>query len=67
MNRWKLGRACFRKVPISGIGVMNAQGSDENFSKVKELSAVQRTNYNEKLCKALEDVNAPQELIDNLT
>ena len=46
---------------------MNAQGSDENFSKVKELSAVQRTNYNEKLCKALEDVNAPQELIDNLT
>lgn len=63
MNRWRLGKACLRKVPISGIGVMNYQGSDQNFHRIKELLPDLRSNYVQKLNKALRDVNAPESLI----
>ena len=53
MNRWKLGKACYRKVPISGIGVLNHQGSDENFKKIQDYLQTLRVNYSEKLSTAL--------------
>ena len=28
LNRYRLGRACLRKVPVSCIGILNYQGSD---------------------------------------
>lgn len=56
MNRWKLGRSCFRKVPISGIGIMNYQGSDNNAKLILELLPQLKSSYNDKLQKALENV-----------
>ena len=32
LNRYKLGRLCFKKVPISCIGILNYQGSDVSIS-----------------------------------
>ena len=64
MNRWRLGKTCLRKVPISGIGVMNHQGSDENFHKIKEILPKLQSNYFYKFSKALQDVNAPMDLIN---
>lgn len=57
MNRWKLGKTCFRKVPISGIGVLNHQGSDENFKKIRdELLPTLRASYDEKFTDAIKAV-----------
>lgn len=64
MNRWKLGKSCLRKVPISGIGVLNHQGSDENFIKIKELLPTLKSNYCVEFVNALKNVNAPNEMID---
>ena len=64
MSRWKLGKSCLRKVPISGIGVLNHQGSDENFIKIKELLPTLKSNYCVEFVNALKNVNAPNEMID---
>ena len=64
MNRWRLGKTCLRKVPISGIGVINHQGSDENYLKIKEILPELQLKYNEKLVNSLHAVNAPIELIN---
>ena len=53
LNRWKLGKACYRKVPISGIGVLNHQGSDECFKKIQDFLQTLRTDYAEKLSNAM--------------
>lgn len=66
MNRWRLGKACLRKVPISGIGVLNHQGSDENFLKIKEILPDLHFNYVNELANALKNVNAPEDLIQSM-
>jgi selenocysteine insertion sequence-binding protein 2 len=67
MNRWRLGKTCLRKVPISGIGVLNHQGSDENYMKIKEVLPLLQLDYKSKLTQALKDVNAPKDLIEEFS
>jgi ribosomal protein L7Ae-like RNA K-turn-binding protein len=31
MNRYRLGKVCLRKVPVSCIGILNYQGSDVSY------------------------------------
>ena len=67
MNRWRLGKTCLRKVPISGIGVLNHQGSDENYMKIKEVLPLLQLDYKTKLLQALKDVNAPKDFIEEFS
>jgi hypothetical protein len=57
LNRQKLSKACLRKVRVSGIGVLNHQGSDENFSQITNLLPVLKSKYGSKLENALHQVN----------
>ena len=56
MNRWKLGKSCLRKVPISGIGILNHQGSEENVKKILHLLAYLRSTYTDKFNEAINNV-----------
>ena len=38
LNRYKLGRLCFKKVPISCIGILNYQGSDVSISVSRRIN-----------------------------
>merc|ERR1712045_392045 len=51
LNRFKLGKLCLKKVPISCIGILNYQGSDDNFKKVLELAESLRVGYKVRLEK----------------
>lgn len=66
MNRWRLGKACLRKVPISGIGILNYQGSDENYLKIKQILPDLHHNYVNELANALKNVNAPEDIIQSM-
>lgn len=46
LKRWKLGRILLKKVPVSCVGIINADGSEENFAKVKVLLREQRNLFN---------------------
>ena len=56
LNRWKLGKCCLRKVPISGIGILNHQGSEENVKQILNLLSDLRLTYEEKLSQAIKNV-----------
>ena len=56
MNRWKLGKSCLRKVPISGIGIMNYQGSEESVKKIMSLLPNLRSSYSEKFTEAMNNL-----------
>ena len=57
MNRWTLGKAIFRKVPISCVAVLNYQGSDENFKAMMELLPNLKETYQDKLNAAIQKIN----------
>jgi len=57
LNRRKLGRICKKKVPISCIGVMNQQGSDENYNLMLELATNLRNSYAEKLAATMNSLS----------
>jgi len=57
LGRYKLGKACLRKAPVSCIAIMNQQGSDENFKNMVELSAQLRESYAAKLKFEIENLD----------
>merc|ERR1712142_973786 len=59
LNRRKLGKLCLKKVPISCIGVMNFQGSDEHYREMLRLADCQRLQYQEKVAAAVARLRSP--------
>merc|ERR1711872_655022 len=49
LNRYQLGRACLRKVPVSCIAIMNPQGSDETYKSLLNLASELRQKYKDRL------------------
>ena len=66
MNRRKLGRACLRKVPVSCVAIMNAQGSDETYKSLLNLATELRQQYKERLDKEMEKLAAEDSGISSL-
>ncbi len=60
MNRYRLGRACLRKVPVSAVGVLNYQGSEENVRKMEALLPGLRQGYSDKLEAAYNSIRPIQ-------
>ena len=56
MNRWALGKAILRKVPIASVAVLNYQGSDENFKVISEMLPGLKKAYQDKLSEAMDKV-----------
>ena len=61
-NRYKLGRTCLKKVPISCIGILNYQGSDENFKSLLSQTEILREQYKTKLQEEIERILNPPSL-----
>ena len=51
-----MGKCCLRKVPISGIGILNHQGSEENVKQILNLLSDLHLTYEEKFNQALKNV-----------
>jgi len=49
LNRRKLGKLCLKKVPVSCIGIMNYQGSDENYKKMLSMTSTLTETYQARL------------------
>ncbi|KAK3094671.1 hypothetical protein FSP39_004772 [Pinctada imbricata] len=47
LGRRALGRACAKLVPVSVVGIFNYEGSNENFTRLMELSEQARQSYKE--------------------
>jgi len=62
LNRYKLGRTCLKKVPISCIGILNYQGSDENFKSLLSQTEILREQYKTKLQEEIERILNPPSL-----
>ncbi|GAB6032086.1 Selenocysteine insertion sequence-binding protein 2-like [Chamberlinius hualienensis] len=48
LSRRKLGYVCLKRVPVSGVGIFNYDGSEENYKKLIELAEKEQNSYNEK-------------------
>jgi len=59
LNRRKLGKLCLKKVPVSCIGIMNYQGSDENYKTIQTLVASLTEDYQSKLATEIEHITSP--------
>merc|ERR1711892_1060154 len=59
LNRRKLGKLCLKKVPISCIGIMNYQGSDENYKSMQSLVGNLTEEYGAKLASEIEHITSP--------
>jgi len=59
LNRRKLGKLCLKKVPISCIGIMNYQGSDENYKSMLSLVGNLTEEYEAKLASEIEHITSP--------
>eukprot|EP00090_Calanus_glacialis_P015003 TRINITY_DN23891_c0_g1_i1.p1 TRINITY_DN23891_c0_g1~~TRINITY_DN23891_c0_g1_i1.p1 ORF type:complete len:1004 (-),score=355.52 TRINITY_DN23891_c0_g1_i1:281-3292(-) len=59
LNRRKLGKLCLKKVPVSCIGIMNYQGSDENYRTMQTLVASLSEDYQSKLATEIEHITSP--------
>jgi len=59
LNRRKLGKLCLKKVPVSCIGIMNYQGSDENYKQILALVADLTEDYKSKLAAEIEHITSP--------
>jgi len=59
LNRRKLGKICIKKVPVSCIGIMNYQGSDENYKSIQCLAERLREEYKDKLEAEIERIENP--------
>merc|ERR1719431_1263556 len=59
MNRRKLGKLCLKKVPVSCIGIMNYQGSDENYKKMLSMTSTLTETYQARLQAEVEKINSP--------
>merc|ERR1712098_668565 len=59
LNRYKLGRTCLKKVPISCIGILNYQGSDDNFKTLLSQTELLREQYKTKLQEEIERILNP--------
>merc|ERR1719431_860028 len=59
MNRRKLGKLCLKKVPVSCIGIMNYQGSDENYKTMLSLANNLTESYQARFQAEVEKINSP--------
>ena len=66
MDRWTLGKAILRKVPIACVAVLNYQGSDENFKAMVEMLPRLKQDYVEKLNDAIHKINLDLSCTNNL-
>ena len=64
LSRKGLGRACKRKVNVSAVGILNYQGSEENFHKMVEFRAECSAQYRERLNGALVQVGGSPHGLD---
>merc|ERR1712066_501884 len=67
LNRHKLGKLCFKKVPISCIGILNFQGSDENYRVMLELASQLRDQYKLRVAEEIENLRCPVRLSSTST
>merc|ERR1719481_1117479 len=49
MNRYKLGKVCRRKVPVSCAAILNYQGANETFKAMTGLLPQLRADYDKRL------------------
>jgi len=61
LNRRKLGKLCLKKVPVSCIGIMNYQGSDENYKTIQSLVAGLTEEYQAKLAAEIQHITSPSQ------
>jgi len=59
LNRRKLGKLCLKKVPISCIGIMNYQGSDDNYKNMLSLASNLTENYQARFQAEIEKITSP--------
>jgi len=59
LNRRKLGKLCLKKVPVSCIGIMNYQGSDENYKTMLSLASNLTESYQARFQAEVEKINSP--------
>eukprot|EP00092_Neocalanus_flemingeri_P022511 GFUD01024412.1.p1 GENE.GFUD01024412.1~~GFUD01024412.1.p1 ORF type:complete len:1026 (+),score=376.63 GFUD01024412.1:135-3212(+) len=59
LNRRKLGKLCLKKVPVSCIGIMNFQGSDENYKTMQSLAVGLTEDYQTKLAAEIQQITSP--------
>lgn len=61
LNRRKLGKLCLKKVPVSCIGIMNYQGSDENYKTIQSLVAGLTEEYQAKFAAEIQHITSPSQ------
>jgi len=59
LNRRKMGKLCLKKVPVSCIGIMNYQGSDENYKTIQSLVETLKQDYQAKLAEEVQHITSP--------
>jgi len=59
LNRRKLGKLCLKKVPISCIGIMNYQGSDDNYKNMLSLASNLTVSYQARFQAEIEKITSP--------
>jgi len=59
MNRYKFGKICRRKVPISCAAVLNYQGANETFKAMTSLLPKLKDDYNKRLREELDKMRPP--------
>merc|ERR1712029_826809 len=58
-NRYKFGKICRRKVPISCAAVLNYQGANETFKAMTSLLPKLKDDYNKRLREELDEMRPP--------
>jgi len=59
LNRRKLGKLCLKKVPVSCIGIMNYQGSDENYKTMLSLAKTLTESYQARFEAEVKKITCP--------
>ncbi|CAG0895973.1 unnamed protein product [Darwinula stevensoni] len=49
LNRYRLGKVCLKKVPVSAVAVLDHQGTEETFQKLLSMVDVETSRYSKRL------------------
>merc|ERR1712154_98156 len=57
MNRYKLGKVCRRKAPVSCAAILNYQGANETFKAMTDLLPQLRADYDKRLQEEMDKLS----------
>ncbi|XP_040573872.1 selenocysteine insertion sequence-binding protein 2 isoform X1 [Lepeophtheirus salmonis] len=65
-TKWKLGYITYRKTPVACIGILNYDGSNENFNKIKNLIPGLKEEYEKKAGISTSNFSKMDDLKENI-